>query len=96
MIVNLQPHRVDLAPVSELRIDKKSFFPQAIFCLPHGQRIFHEFPTRSEKRIKIFLEFLGGNVCQRVIVCLAPLSFTQNIKRYGYHKSSLLISQGFG
>ena len=62
IIVNLRPQRVALTEVSELQIDKKAIFPRAIFYLPHGTRIYHGFPSRSEQRIQKFLEFIGKDV----------------------------------
>lgn len=67
VVVNLQPQRVELSQVSELLIDKKSIFPRAIFCFSHGVRIYHGFPSRSDRRIKRFLEFLGKDVQYKII-----------------------------
>lgn len=67
IIVNLRPQRVALTEVSELQIDKKSIFPRAIFYFPHGTRIYHDFPSRSEQRIQKFLAFIGEDVQHTII-----------------------------
>jgi hypothetical protein len=62
VIIGLRPKRVELKKVQKIIIDKKSIYPRAILCLAHGERIYHGFPARSEKRLRQFLNFIGEDI----------------------------------
>lgn len=62
VIIGLLPKRVELKKVQKIIIDKKSIYPRAILCLAHGERIYHGFPARSEKRLREFLSFIGEGI----------------------------------
>ena len=67
IIFAIKPQIVNVDDIIKLEIRRETFSNRVIFSMPHGQKIYHGFPSGRNARVKGFLEFLDNNTQSEAI-----------------------------